>query len=100
MNRDVEKDSRHPPSLVELWRTGPSSTEVHFKETCHSTKRTHFVFAYFLVYHISLQEFTSFAGAFANGFVLEKRTHFRGVPRSVWSGVSSMWAGCGEDVTA
>src|ERR1017187_55624 len=78
MNRDVEKDSRHPPSLVELWRTGPSSTEGHLKETCHSTKRTHFVFAYFLVYHISLQEFTSFAGAFANGFVLEKRTHFWG----------------------
>ena len=45
---------------------------------CHSTKRTHFLFADFLMYRISIQKLIFFAEAFANGFVLEKRTHFEG----------------------
>jgi hypothetical protein len=44
-----------------------------------SAKRTHFVFAYFFLYQLILQELMSFAGAFANGFVLGKRTQFQGV---------------------
>ena len=45
---------------------------------CHSTKRTHFLFADFLMDRISIQKLMFFAEAFANGFVLEKRTHFGG----------------------
>jgi hypothetical protein len=56
-------------------------------QTCHSTKRTHFIFADFFPYQLYLQELLLFAGAFANGFVLEKRTHlgriFYGVPAAV-----------------
>ena len=51
-----------------------ASVPLGAKETCHSTKRTHFIFAYFSVYQFYLQELVSFADAFANGFVLEKRT--------------------------
>src|ERR1017187_7050072 len=43
---------------------------------CHSTKRTHFVFASFPIYRFYIQRLTPFAVAFANGFVSEKRTHF------------------------
>ena len=46
------------------------------KEMCYSAKRTHFVFADFSLYHFVLQKLMPFAAAFANGFVLEKRTHF------------------------
>ena len=46
------------------------------KETCHSTKRTHFVFAKLQMYQFYSQILMPFAAAFANGFVLEKRTHF------------------------
>ena len=44
-----------------------------------SAKRTHFIFAEFLLYRAYSQKLMNFAGAFANGFVLEKRTHFGGV---------------------
>ena len=44
-------------------------------QTCHSTKRTHFIFAEFSLYRFCLQNLMSFAESFANGFVLEKRTH-------------------------
>jgi hypothetical protein len=40
-----------------------------------SAKRTHFVFADFFMYRSYLQKLMSFAATFANGFVLEKRTH-------------------------
>src|ERR1035437_5308411 len=55
------------------------------KETCHSTKRTHFIYATFSMYHICVQKLMSFAAAFANGFVLVKRTHFR-VSMRGWGG--------------
>jgi hypothetical protein len=44
-----------------------------------SAKRTHFIFEYFSLYYTYLQRLMPFAAAFANGFVLEKRTHFSGV---------------------
>ena len=44
-----------------------------------SAKRTHFIFAEFLLYRSCSQKLMTFAGAFANGFVLEKRTQFGGV---------------------
>ena len=40
-----------------------------------STKRTHFSFDAFFTYCQYQQVLMTFAGAFANGFVLEKRTH-------------------------
>jgi len=49
------------------------------KETCHFAKRTHFVFEEFLLYRLCSKELMPFAVAFANGFVLEKRTHLEGV---------------------
>ena len=58
------------------------------KETCHSAKRTHFIFAYFSMYPFYLQKLMPFAEALANGFVFEKRTHFGGVNRG---------SGCGGD---
>jgi hypothetical protein len=48
-------------------------------QTCHSTKRTQIIFADFLIYHFYFQKLMPFAAAFAIGFVLEKRTQFRGV---------------------
>jgi hypothetical protein len=53
-----------------------ATKEVRAKEMCHSTKRTHFIFALFLMHHFYLQKLTKFAAAFANGFVSGKRTHF------------------------
>jgi len=44
-----------------------------------SAKRTHFISATYSMYHFYLQRLVSFALTFANGFVLEKRTHFGGV---------------------
>src|ERR1017187_9509387 len=41
-----------------------------------SAKRTHLIFAIFSMYRVYLQKLTSFAAAFANGFVRGKRTHF------------------------
>ena len=41
------------------------------KETCHSTKRTHFVFGEFALYQFYLQQVMPFAEAFANGFVFQ-----------------------------
>src|ERR1039457_5394953 len=63
---------------------GDGATQAH--QTCHSTKRTHFIFAYFSLYHAYFQQLMPFAGAFANGFVLGKRTH---LPRKLHRGVSS-----------
>jgi hypothetical protein len=48
------------------------------KEMCHSTKRTHFNFAKFSLYRFYIQKLMPFAGVFANGFVLGKRTQFGG----------------------
>ena len=48
------------------------------KEMCQITKRTHFVFYQLSMERFYLQELVSFADAFANGFVLEKRSHFLG----------------------
>src|ERR1017187_9617220 len=61
------------PSHFVLWRTSrrPSKGPLYV-----SAKRTHFDFAEFLLYHFYLQRLMPFAGAFANGFVLGKRTHF------------------------
>ena len=53
------------------------------RKTCVSAKRTHFIPVTFSVYHLYLQKLMPFATAFANGFVLEKRTHFRGSGGSV-----------------
>jgi len=47
--------------------------EAH--QTCHSAKRTHLFWAEFVVDRFYLQGLTRFAAAFANGFVLKKRTH-------------------------
>ena len=44
-----------------------------------SAKRTQFISACFLMYHTYQQLFMTFAVEFANGFVLEKRTHFGGL---------------------
>jgi hypothetical protein len=44
-----------------------------------SAKRTHFIFEEFLMYHMYLEKLMPFAAAFANGFVLGKRTHLEGV---------------------
>src|SRR6266446_575699 len=44
-----------------------------------SAKRTHFISATYSMHHFYLQRLVSFALTFANGFVLEKRTHFGGV---------------------
>src|ERR1017187_4054330 len=48
-----------------LWQAKPA------KETCHSTKRTHFVFGYFSAYHSYREKLTQFAVSFANGFVFQ-----------------------------
>ena len=48
------------------------------KEMCHITKLTHFVFYQLSMERFYLQELVSFADAFANGFVLEKRSHLGG----------------------
>ena len=48
-------------------------------QTCHSAKRTHFIFVVFAMYQLCWQRLMLFAVGFANGFVLEKRTHFGGV---------------------
>ena len=45
-------------------------------QMCHFTKRTHFIFEEFFFYRIHGQQLMTFAESFANGFVLEKRTHF------------------------
>jgi hypothetical protein len=42
-------------------------------------KRTHFIFTQMAMYRFWIQKLMSFAETFANGFVLEKRTHFGGV---------------------
>src|ERR1017187_2887850 len=44
-----------------------------------SAKRTHFIDAPYSMHHFYLQKLMSFAMDFANGFVLEKRTHLEGV---------------------
>ena len=44
-----------------------------------SAKRTQIIFAHFSMYHFYLQKLMPFATAFANGFVLEKRTQNRGL---------------------
>jgi hypothetical protein len=45
-------------------------------KTCVSAKRTHFKLSLLSLDQFCLQKLTSFAAASANGFVLEKRTHF------------------------
>jgi len=45
-------------------------------QTCHSAKRTHFILVFFAMYPMCGQRLMPFAVRFANGFVLEKRTHF------------------------
>ena len=57
-----------------LWKMG-------MKEICHFTKRTHFEFEDFFMYLRYSQTLVTFAEAFANGFVLEKRTHFEALGR-------------------
>ena len=47
------------------------------KETCHSTKRTHFKFEDFFMYSRYSQTLMTFAAAFANGFVLENEPIFK-----------------------
>src|ERR1035437_5987748 len=47
-------------------------------QMCHFTKRTHFIFEEFFFYRIHGQQLMTFAESFANGFVLEKRTHLEG----------------------
>src|ERR1017187_6557526 len=72
---ETNQGCSHSPSprRDSLLRAGRATLEM-----CHSTKRTHFIFAYYSMYHIQLQTIISFAEAFANGFVSEKRTHFLG----------------------
>jgi hypothetical protein len=56
--------------------TGATRPPKVLHETCHFTKRTHFEFEDFFMYLRYSQTLVTFAEAFANGFVLEKRTHF------------------------
>src|ERR1035437_928325 len=72
------------PSHFVLWRTSrrPSKGPLYV-----SAKRTHFIFVEFLIHHFYLQILMLFAGAFANGFVLGKRTHFRGIKWGSGSGL-------------
>jgi hypothetical protein len=44
------------------------------RKTCVSAKRTHFIFADFLMYQDYFQQLMKFAEAFANGLVLENES--------------------------
>ena len=48
-----------------------------------SAKRTQIIFVDLLLYPLYFQKLMPFAATFANGFVLEERTHFREVLRWV-----------------
>ena len=47
-------------------------------QTCQTAKRTHFIFYQLSMEGLCLEGLVVFAGAFANGFVLGKRSHWEG----------------------
>ena len=59
-------------------------------QTCHSTKRTHFEFDDFFMYFRYSQALMTFEEAFANGFVLEKRTHLEALVGSFSSRIPKL----------
>ena len=74
----VGRPAHNKPSLITGGTPAPLSAEAAH-QVCHSAKRTHFSFSLFTVYQSNVQALVSFARAFANGFVLEKRTHLEGI---------------------
>ena len=89
-NRDAEQVTAGPCSTPAATAEGGRA-----KEMCHSTKRTHFISAYFSVYQFYLKALTRFAAAFANGFVLEKRTHLEGISEGLRVASSGNWQEAG-----
>ncbi len=74
--RDAEKagtatERRGYKQEGNIWRSREGLPQM-----CHTTKRTHFIFWDFRVHYIYLYGLMKVAVAFANGFVLEKRTQF------------------------
>jgi hypothetical protein len=71
-----------PPHTARFRRTRAGCPRLYdkegAKEICHSTKRTHFIFAQLAMYPVYLQKLIPFAEAISNGFVSRKRTHLEG----------------------